>query len=102
MTFNWRELLYVSFIFLLVGLVGTVLFMTVFEMPVYGEVTNPTNNYLMKRYVDMGVTESGGYNFVTNILLDYRGYDTLLETTVIFTAVMAIIIVWGAQGSKDD
>lgn len=102
MTFKWGELLYVCFIFLLVGLIGTVLFMTVFEMPPYGEVTNPTNNYVMRRYVDMGIEESGGLNYVTNIILDYRGYDTLLETTVIFTSVMSIIAVWGAHGSKDD
>jgi multicomponent Na+:H+ antiporter subunit B len=101
MTFNWREIIYVCFILVLVGMVGLVLFMTVFEMPDYGDVTNPTNNYVMRRYVDMSVEESGGYNFVTNIILDYRGYDTLLETTVIFTAVMSIIVLWGVQGSKE-
>jgi len=54
----------------------------------------------MRRYVDVGVTESGGYNYVTNILLDYRGYDTLLETTVIFTSVMCIMVLWGVKSNK--
>ncbi len=98
---NWREVFYVVFITLLVAMVGMVLFMTVREMPPYGEATNPTNNYVMRRYVDASIKESGGYNYVTNIILDYRGYDTLLETTVLFTAVMSVIVLWGVQSSKE-
>ena len=30
---------------------------------------------------------------VTYILADYRGYDTLGETTVIFTAGMAVVLL---------
>lgn len=99
MTINWQEILYVGLIVLLVIVVAMVLLMAVMEMPPYGQVNNPTNNYVMRRYVDVGVTESGGYNHVTNILLDYRAYDTLLETTVIFTAVMCIMVLWGVKGS---
>lgn len=98
MTVNWQEVLYVGMIVLLVLVVAMVLFMAVMEMPAYGDLVNPSNNYVMRRYVDVGVTESGGYNYVTNILLDYRGYDTLLETTVIFTAVMCIMVLWGVKG----
>lgn len=97
MTARWRKVLYASIIVLLVVLVFLVLLMTVMEMPVYGEADNPTNNYVMRRYVDMGEIESGGLNYVTNIILDYRGYDTLFETTVIFTAVMSIMVLWGVQ-----
>ena len=93
MTVNWQEIVYVGLIILLVLVVAMVLFMTVMEMPVYGQVENPTNNYVMRRYIDMGVAESGGYNHVTNILLDYRAYDTLLETTVIYTAVICIMVL---------
>ncbi|MEW5919912.1 MAG: hydrogen gas-evolving membrane-bound hydrogenase subunit E [Bacillota bacterium] len=100
MTINWQEVLYVGLIVLLVVVIAMVLFMAVMEMPLYGELGNPTNNYVMRRYVDVGVTESGGYNYVTNILLDYRGYDTLLETTVIFTSVMCIMVLWGVKSNK--
>ncbi len=100
MTINWQEILYVGLIVLLVIVVAMVLFMTVMEMPPYGQVDNPTNNYVMRRYLDVGVAESGGYNYVTNILLDYRAYDTLLETTVIFTAVICIMVLWGVKSDK--
>ncbi len=101
MRVNWREIIYLCTVALLVIMIAGVLMMTVVEMPDYGEVDNPTNNYVMKRYVDKGVEESGGYNFVTNVLLDYRAYDTMLETTVLFTAVMAIIVLWGVQSVKE-
>jgi multisubunit Na+/H+ antiporter MnhB subunit len=51
----------------------------------------------MRRYIDMGAIESGGANLVANVVLDYRGYDTLLETTVIFTAVISIMVLWGVK-----
>ncbi len=101
MNIKMREVIYMAFIVLLVVMVALVLFMTVMEMPAYGEVDNPTNNYVMRRYVDQSVTESGGLNFVTNVLLDYRAYDTMLETTVLFSAVMAIMVLWGIQSGKD-
>lgn len=37
----------------------------------------------------------GPPNFVTAVLADYRGYDTLGETTVIFTAGLACLLILG-------
>ncbi len=97
MKFNWREFTFVGVIVVMVALIAAILLLSIMEMPVYGEVTNPTNNYVTRRYVDMGSIESGGLNLVANVVLDYRGYDTLLETTVIFTAVMSIMVLWGVK-----
>lgn len=97
MKFNWREFTFISVIVVMVALIAAILLLSIMEMPVYGEVTNPTNNYVTRRYVDMGSIESGGLNLVANVVLDYRGYDTLLETTVIFTAVMSIMVLWGVK-----
>lgn len=38
-------------------------------------------------YIEHGVDEVGGTNIVTDIVFDYRGYDTLGEATVLFTAI---------------
>ena len=38
-------------------------------------------------YITHGVEEVGGTNIVTDIVFDYRGYDTLGEATVLFTAI---------------
>jgi multisubunit Na+/H+ antiporter MnhB subunit len=97
-----RILFYVMSI-ILVGLISFMLMLAVTEMPVYGNLDNPTNNYVYERYVYKSVEESGGLNMVANILIDYRGYDTLLESTVLFTTVVSIMIVWGTSttGQRD-
>jgi multicomponent Na+:H+ antiporter subunit B len=81
----------------LVALISFMLMLAVTEMPVYGNLDNPTNNIVYERYVNKSVEESGGTNIVANILLDYRGYDTLLESTVLFATVIAIMLVWGTR-----
>ncbi|ASJ16947.1 hypothetical protein A3L04_07605 [Thermococcus chitonophagus] len=42
-------------------------------------------------YIKHGVEEVGGNNIVTDIVFDYRGYDTLGEATVLFTAIAGAI-----------
>jgi multicomponent Na+:H+ antiporter subunit B len=39
------------------------------------------------------VEETGVPNVVTAVLADYRGYDTLFETSVIFTAAIVVILL---------
>jgi multicomponent Na+:H+ antiporter subunit B len=72
-------------------------------MPVYGNIDNPTNNYVYDYYITKGAEDSGGLNLVANIILDFRGYDTLLESTVLFTTVISIMLVWGTSSvSKEE
>ncbi|MBS4023859.1 MAG: hypothetical protein KGZ79_15815 [Dethiobacter sp.] len=78
-------------IFLLL-LIGYMLVMTVSEIPPYGEMERPTNNYVSERYLEKGYEETGGHNLVANIVVIYRGYDTLIEITVLFTAVIGIFL----------
>lgn len=86
--------------FVLVSLIFFMLILTVTEMPIYGNPGNPPFNMVYERYVYQGVHESGGINLVSNILLDYRGYDTLMESTVLFVTVVAIMLVWGTSATK--
>ena len=48
---------------------------------------------LVKRFIEEGKHETEVPNMVTYILADYRGYDTLGETTVIFTAGVSILLL---------
>jgi multisubunit Na+/H+ antiporter MnhB subunit len=100
MNSNWRSFVFTVVTVIVVAFIGAILLLSIMEMPVYGELDNPTNNYVTERYVDHGSIESGGVNLVANVVLDYRGYDTLLETTVIFTAVMSIMVLWGVKKSN--
>ena len=97
-----QRVVFTVLVVILVCLVSYMLLLAVGEMPPYGNIDNPTNNEVASRYIEKGVEESGGLNLVTNIILDYRAYDTLLETTVLFTAVMAIMLVLGVSTSQKD
>jgi len=44
-------------------------------------------------YLNQGLSKTGAANLVTSVILDFRGYDTLGEATVLFTAVMGVIVV---------
>jgi len=44
---------------------------------------------------------TGATNVVSAVILDYRGYDTLGEATVLFTAVVGVLAVMRATGRRD-
>ncbi len=94
--------LFIPFAVILVCFILFMFLLAVAEMPPYGRADNPPINEVWERYVWKGPEESGGLNMVTNIILDYRGYDTLLETTVLFTAVMAIMLTLGAGKNQKE
>lgn len=98
-----QKVLFFGLSFILVSLIMVMLMLAVTEMPTYGNPDNPTFNIVWERYVRKGVTESGGMNLVSNVLLDYRGYDTLMESTVLFITVVSIMLVWGTSSvSKEE
>lgn len=68
------------------------------ELPPYGNLENPTNNEVAERYLEKGVQEGGATNIVTDIIVDYRAYDTLIETTVLFTALVAVMLTLKGDG----
>jgi len=77
-----------------------VLLFVVAEMPPIGDPANPTNTHVVPRYLKRGVEEAGCENIVTTIVLNYRGYDTMGEVTVIFTALFSVLAILGREKSK--
>lgn len=43
------------------------------------------------------VKEAGANNVVTSVVFDYRGYDTLGEATVLFTAIAGVMLLFGRE-----
>jgi len=68
------------------------------DFPPFGDPGQPSALHVVPRYVERTVEETGVPNVVTSILADYRGYDTNFETTVIFTAGIAVIMLLGGLG----
>jgi multisubunit Na+/H+ antiporter MnhB subunit len=46
-----------------------------------------------KEYIAQGLPKTGATNIVAAIILDFRGYDTLGEATILFTAVMGVLAI---------
>ena len=63
------------------------------DMPDFGSPAAVTNTHVVPRYLEKGVEETGTDNYVAAILASYRGYDTLGETTVIFTAGLCVVLL---------
>lgn len=49
---------------------------------------------------DMMLGPTGAANLVAAVILDFRGYDTLGEATVLFTAVMGVLAVLRKAGRR--
>jgi len=56
---------------------------------------------MSQAYVDPGAQQTGSANLVTGVIFDYRGYDTLGEATVLFTAVIGVLTVLRLRGKKE-
>ncbi len=80
---------------------GMALIYATTDMPGLGDADAPVHLHVAPYYIEVGPIETGVPNIVTAILASYRGFDTLGEVAVIFTAgisVMALLWRWG----KDD
>ena len=74
-------------------LVGSLLIWSAQDMPDMGDPNAPTNLHVAPYYIEHSEEEVGVENMVSAILADYRGYDTLGETTVIFTAGVSVLLL---------
>lgn len=63
------------------------------ELPTFGEADNPVNNEVAERYIENGLQETGAVNIVTGMILDYRAFDTLGESHVLFIATCTVLIL---------
>lgn len=72
---------------------GAALVYGTLDMPPFGGADNPVHHHVAPRYVEESGHEIGVPNIVTSVLASYRGYDTMGETTVIFTAVVGVLLL---------
>jgi len=86
--------------FMLTLLTGAVLINATFDMPNYGDPNAPVHQHVAPRYIEESGREIGVPNVVTSVLASYRGYDTLGEVTVIFTAAVGVLALLGRRRRK--
>lgn len=80
--------------------VGVVLIYGTLDMPEWGDPYSPASTHVSPYYLQHSLEHTATPNVVTSVLADYRGYDTLGETTVIFTAGMACILLLRRRRKK--
>ena len=76
---------------LVVSVVGAALVYGTLDMPHFSDPNAPVHTRTAPYYIESTATEIGVPNIVTAVLASYRGYDTLGELTVIFTAGIGVI-----------
>ncbi len=81
------------FAFLVALLTGGLLIYGTKDMPKWGDPNSPASLHVTPRYIEKTIEETATPDMVTSVLADYRGYDTLGETTVIFTAGIACLLL---------
>lgn len=69
------------------------LLIAVSHLPTVGSTNKPANNEVAQRYIEDGLQETGAVNIVTGMILDYRAFDTLGESHVLFVATCTVLIL---------
>lgn len=77
---------------------GAALIYGTLDMPKWGDPNSPASTHVSPYYLRHSIVDTATPNVVTSVLADYRGYDTLGETTVVFTAGMACILLLRRRG----
>ena len=77
----------------LVILTGALLIYGTIDMPHFGAPDTPAQTHVGPDYLERIPKEIDVPNAVTAILASYRGYDTLGETAVVFTAGIGVLML---------
>ncbi len=72
---------------------GAALFYGTLDMPNFGDPAAPASNHVYPDYIARSVDQIDVPNIVTAILASYRGFDTLGEVAVVFTAGVGVLLL---------
>jgi len=78
---------------LIVIICGGLLLSATQDFPAWGDPNSPASTHLSPHFITEALHETGAPNLVTAVLADYRGYDTMFETVVVFGAGIACILL---------
>ena len=96
------------------GLVVTVLALltglfcsSVIFLPEIGDANSAPNQHITPVYIAQSELDTGSPNIVTGTLADYRGFDTMWETTVMYLSGLTPVLIlskssMGRRPEKED
>lgn len=79
---------------------GAALVYGTLDIPAFGDPEAPAQRHVAPYYIDKSMADTGVPNIVTAVLASYRGFDTLGEVVVIFTAGIAVSLLIGSKRKK--
>ncbi len=85
-----------------VAVTGALLIYGTLDMPSFGDAMAPIHQHVAPRYIAEAPQTTGIPNIVTSVLASYRGYDTMGELAVIFTAGIGVMLILGTGRRRDD
>jgi multicomponent Na+:H+ antiporter subunit B len=87
---------------IIVVITGATLVYGIVDLPPFGAADNPAQVHVTPRYVHESMSEIDVPNLVTAVLASYRGFDTLGEVVVIFTAGVGVLLLIGRRRRKEE
>jgi multicomponent Na+:H+ antiporter subunit B len=75
------------------GIVGTALIWATYDLPAFGTAAAPIHQHVAPYYIENAVKDTLVVNLVSAVLADYRGFDTLGEVIVVFTAGIGVMLL---------
>ena len=69
-------------------------------LPVIGDPASAPNTHVSDHYIEHAIDECNSPNMVTAVIVDYRAFDTMFETTVMFLAGVAVILILAYHPKK--
>ncbi len=80
--------------------VGAALIWGTFTLPPYGADNTPVHTHVAPRYIQASRDHIMPPNMVTAVLADFRSFDTLGETAVVFTGGIAVLLLLSGRRKK--
>ena len=79
---------------------GAALVYGTLDMPNFGDPESAPQTHVAPYYIEKTATDTGVPNIVTGVLASYRGFDTLGEVVVVFTAGIAVLLLIGGRSRE--
>ena len=73
--------------------IGGLLIYGTYGLPPFGASNTPIHTHISIQYLERSMSETGVPNVVTSVLASYRGFDTLGEVIVVFTAAIGVLSI---------
>lgn len=75
-------------------------FITFDVLPVIGDPQSAPNTHVSDYYIEHAIEDCNSPNMVTAVIVDYRAFDTMFETTVMFLAGLSVVIILANKPKK--